>query len=196
VGFGLLGFVDDLIGSGHARGFRGHLAELSRGRLTTGGLKLLGGAAVAAVIAGARNPHSPGRLLVDAALIALCANLANQFDRRPGRVIKVAAVCFVVLVAAATLKDPLGGVAVVVGATLALAVDDLRERLMLGDVGANVVGACLGTGVVLAYTFPVRVGVLVAVAVLNLVGELSSFTRLIDAVPPLRALDRAGRRDP
>src|SRR4051794_5136691 len=196
VGFGLLGLLDDLVGTGHARGFRGHLAELSQGRLTTGGLKLIGGAAAAAVIAGARNPHSPGRLLVDAALIALAANLANQFDRRPGRVIKVAAVCFVVVVAAAPNRGPLGAVGVVVGATLAMVVDDLRERLMLGDVGANVVGACLGTGVVLAYSFPVRVGVLIAVAALNLVGELSSFTRLIDAVPPLRALDRAGRRDP
>lgn len=196
VGFGLLGLLDDLVGSGHARGFRGHLAELSHGRLTTGGLKLLGGAAVALVIAGAQDAHSPGRLLVDAALIALAANLANQFDRRPGRVMKVAAVCFVVVVAAAPNRSALGGVGVVVGATMALLIDDLHERLMLGDVGANVVGACLGTGVVLAYSFPVRVGVLVAVAALNLVGELSSFTRLIDAVPPLRALDRAGRRDP
>ena len=42
----------------------------------------------------------------------------------------------------------------------------------------------------------VRLEVLAFVAALNLVGELSSFTRLIDAVPPLRALDRAGRRDP
>jgi hypothetical protein len=50
--------------------------------------------------------------------------------------------------------------------------------------------------VVLAFSFPVRLGVLAVVAVLNLVGELSSFTRLIDAVPPLRAVDRAGRRDP
>jgi len=197
VSFGLLGLVDDLVGSGHARGFRGHLAELWHGRLTTGGLKLIGGVAAAAVIAGARNPHSPGRLVVDAAVIALSANLANQLDRRPGRVIKVAVVCFVVLVAAAPAnKDSLAGVGVVIGAALALAVDDLRERLMLGDVGANVVGACLGTAVVLAYSFPVRVGVLVAVAVLNLVGELSSFTRLIDAFPPLRALDRAGRQDP
>jgi hypothetical protein len=196
VGFGLLGLVDDLVGSGHARGFRGHLAELSHGRLTTGGLKLIGGIAVAAVIAGARNPHSPGRLLVDAALIALSANLANQFDRRPGRVLKVAVVCFVVLVAAAADRDSLAGVGVIVGAAAALVVDDLRERLMLGDVGANVLGACLGTGVVLVYSFPVRVGVLVAVAALNLIGELSSFTRLIDAFPPLRALDRAGRRDP
>jgi hypothetical protein len=196
VSFGLLGLVDDLVGSGHARGFRGHLAELSHGRLTTGGLKLLGGAATAAVIAAARNPHSLGRLLVDAALIALSANLANQLDRRPGRVIKVAVVCFVVLVAAAPSRDPLVGIGVVIGAALALVVDDLREVLMLGDVGANVVGACLGTGVVLAYSFPVRVGVLVAVAALNLVGELSSFSRLIDGFPPLRALDRAGRREP
>ena len=196
LGFGLLGLADDLVGSGHARGFRGHLAELAHGRLTTGGLKLLGGAAIAVVIAGARDPHSFGRLIADAALIALAANLANQLDRRPGRVTKVAVVAFVVLALAAANEDAVEGVAVIVGATAALFVDDLRERLMLGDVGANVVGACLGTSVVLAFSFPVRLGVLAAVALLNLVGELSSFTRLIDAVPPLRALDRAGRLDP
>jgi UDP-GlcNAc:undecaprenyl-phosphate/decaprenyl-phosphate GlcNAc-1-phosphate transferase len=196
VGFGLLGLLDDLVGSGHARGFRGHLTELARGRLTTGGLKLVGGAAVAAVIAASRNPDSPARLFADAALIALAANLANQLDRRPGRVTKVTVVAFVVLAAAISRPHDVEGVAVVIGATTALFLDDLREHLMLGDVGANVVGACLGTGVVLVCSFSVRLGVLAAVAVLNLVGELSSFTRLIDAVPPLRALDRAGRRDP
>jgi len=194
--FGLLGLADDLVGSGHARGFRGHLTELAHGRLTTGGLKLLGGAAIALVIAGVRDPHSIGRLLADAALIALAANLANQLDRRPGRMTKVAVAAFIVIAFAAVNEDTVEGVAVVVGAMAALFVDDLRERLMLGDVGANVVGACLGTSVVLAFSFPVRLGVLAAVAALNLVGELSSFTRLIDAVPPLRALDRAGRRDP
>jgi len=195
VGFGFLGLVDDLVGSGHARGFRGHLSELARGRLTTGGLKLVGGAAVASVIAGAWGSRSPGRLLADAALIALAANLANQLDRRPGRVTKVGLVAFVALAAAASNAEYIEGVAVVAGATAALLVDDLRERLMLGDVGANVLGACLGTGVVLACPFAVRLGVLVVVAALNLVGEVSSFTRLIDAVPPLRALDRAGRRE-
>ena len=105
-------------------------------------------------------------------------------------------VAFVLLCVAATHVSAIEGVAVVVGATAALLVDDLHERLMLGDVGANVLGAGLGTGVVLASPFAVRAAVLVAVAALNVLGELSSFTRLIDAVPPLRALDRAGRRDP
>ena len=202
VGFGVLGLLDDVVGSGHAQGFRGHIRELTRGRLTTGGLKLVGGAAIGLIVAGARDPGAPGRLLVDAALIALAANLANQLDRRPGRVIKAGLVAFVLLCLAASnvaTADGVGaleGVAVVVGATAALFVDDLRERLMLGDVGANVLGACLGTGVVLACPFGVRAGALVAVAVLNVIGELSSFTRLIDAVPPLRVLDRAGRRDP
>ena len=196
VGFGLLGLVDDIVGSGHARGFRGHISELARGRLTTGGLKLIGGAAVGLVVASGKDPGAPGRLLADAALIALAANLANQFDRRPGRVTKVGLLAFVLLAVFATNRAILQGVAVVTGATTALLVDDLRERLMLGDVGANVLGACLGTGVVLAYSFDVRVDVLVVVGLLNVVGELSSFTRLIDKVPPLRALDRAGRIDP
>jgi hypothetical protein len=194
--FGLLGLFDDVVGSGHAQGFRGHVGELVRGRLTTGGVKLVGGAAAALVVVTAVDDGSPGRLLVDAALVALAANLANQLDRRPGRVIKVGATAFLALAIATAARPALDGVAVVVGATVALLVDDLRERLMLGDVGANVLGACLGLGVVLTCSYEARVIVLVAVASLNLVGELSSFTRIIDAVPVLRAIDRAGRRDP
>jgi hypothetical protein len=194
--FGFLGLLDDVVGSGHAQGFRGHLSELGRGRLTTGGVKLVGGAAAALAVVSAVDGGSAGRLLPDAALVALAANLANQLDRRPGRVIKVGITAFVVLVAATAASPYLEGVGVIVGATAALVVDDLRERLMLGDVGANVLGGCLGISVVLSCSFGVRLGVLAAVALLNVVGELSSFTRLIDAVPPLRALDRAGRRDP
>jgi UDP-GlcNAc:undecaprenyl-phosphate GlcNAc-1-phosphate transferase len=194
--FGLLGLIDDVVGTGHARGFRGHVGELMHGRLTTGGLKLLGGAAVALAIAVDVDGTLPGRVLADAALIALAANLANQLDRRPGRVTKVAILAFVVLAATAATSHYLEGVAVVVGATAALLVDDLRERLMLGDTGANVAGAVLGLGAVFSFSFGVRLALLVAVAALNVLGELSSFTKIIDAVPPLRALDRAGRRDP
>jgi hypothetical protein len=83
---------------------------------------------------------------------------------------------------------------VVVGAALGLFLDDLHERLMLGDAGSNVVGAVLGLGVVVACGPGARNLVLVGVGALNVAGELVSFSRVIDAVPPLRAADRAGRR--
>ncbi|MGH9177930.1 MAG: hypothetical protein ACRD0N_05175, partial [Acidimicrobiales bacterium] len=87
----------------------------------------------------------------------------------------------------------LAGVAVVAGAAGALLLDDLRERLMLGDTGANALGGAVGLGVVLACAPATRTAVLVAVAALNLASEAVSFGRVIDAVPPLRAVDRWGR---
>ena len=194
VGFGLLGLVDDLGGVGEATGFRGHLVALGRGRLTTGGLKLAGGAAVALLVCGPVDGGRTSMLVADAALVALAANLGNLLDRRPGRVIKVGAVAFAVLAALVARRSVLTDVAVVVGAGLALLLDDLHEHLMVGDVGANVLGGAVGLGVVLTTSRPTRLVVLVVAAGLNLASEAVSFTRVIEAVPPLRALDRWGRR--
>jgi len=193
LGFGLLGAVDDLLGEGDARGFRGHVAALLGGRLTPGGVKLVGGVAVALVAVAPVSGESVGRLLVDGALVALAANLGNLFDRRPGRVIKVASVAFVALAVATGAAHALGGVAVIIGAALALLLDDLHERVMLGDAGANVLGAALGLGVVVSCAPRTRLVVLAVVAALNLLSEVVSFSRVIDAVPPLRFLDRTGR---
>ncbi|HEV2760239.1 MAG TPA: hypothetical protein VGV86_11780 [Acidimicrobiales bacterium] len=203
LGYGLLGLIDDLAGGGGGvaaadggaeRGFRGHLGALAQGRVTTGSLKLLGGGVLALLVVAPIVGESPGRLLADAALVALCANLANLLDRAPGRTVKCSVGAFFVLALAAHRTTPLTGTAVVVGAALGLLLDDLHERLMLGDAGSNVLGAVLGLGVVAACGPGARDVVLVLVAALNVAGELVSFSRVIDAVPPLRALDRAGRR--
>jgi hypothetical protein len=157
-------------------------------------MKLVGGAAVALVVVAPVAGQSIGRLLADGALVAMAANLGNLLDRRPGRVIKVAGVTFVALALATGAAHALGGVAVVVGAALALLLDDLHERLMLGDTGANLLGGALGLGVVAVGSPVARLGVLGVLAVLNGLSEWVSFSGVIERVPPLRALDRAGRK--
>lgn len=196
VGFGLLGFVDDLLGVGDSGGFRGHLRAMAKGRLTSGGVKLVGGGAVALISVAAVEPSSMGRLLVDGALVALSANLANLLDRAPGRCLKVTAVAFAVLAATAAADPILAGVALAVGAGLALVRADLGESVMLGDAGANVLGAALGLGVVLTAAPSTRSVVLVVLVALNLISEKVSFSRVIERVGPLRAIDRLGRRPP
>lgn len=190
--FGLLGFVDDVLGDGSARGFAGHVGALAQGRITTGFLKLFGGAAVAVVLVATPGFASGRRLIVDAVLIALAANLGNLLDRAPGRTIKFALVAYVPL--AVVLGAGPAGVAIApaMGAAIALLPDDLAERVMLGDTGANVIGAVLGLGVVLGRGETTRVTALVIVVVLTVVAEVSSFSRIIDRVPPLRWFDRLG----
>lgn len=197
LGMGLVGLLDDLAGGDDARGFRGHLTALAGGRLTTGSVKLFGGLAAATVaVAVATGPADPGvgRLVADAALVGLTANLGNLLDRRPGRAAKIGLGAYLAVAVASAADSSLAGVAVVAGAAAALLLDDLREHLMLGDTGANVVGGAVGLGVVMACAPSTRTIVLVVVVALNAISEVVSFGRVIDAVPPLRALDRWGRR--
>jgi UDP-N-acetylmuramyl pentapeptide phosphotransferase/UDP-N-acetylglucosamine-1-phosphate transferase len=192
-GFGLLGFMDDVLGS-EDRGFRGHLRALSRGRLTTGMLKLIGGAAIALVLAAAPGFVTGQRLVSDALLIALAANLGNLLDRAPGRALKCSLAAYVpIAIVAGT--GPVGiALAPVMGGALGLLPDDLRERMMLGDTGANVLGGVLGLAVVLECSRTTRNVVLIVLILLNVASELVSFSRVIEKVPPLRWLDRLGRQ--
>ncbi|HYI62788.1 MAG TPA: hypothetical protein VEW93_13400 [Acidimicrobiales bacterium] len=201
LGFGLLGLLDDLLESGEVKGFRGHLSSLARGRLTTGAVKLVGGGLVALVVAPARSHDRLLWLVLDAALIALGANLANLLDRAPGRVTKVALVTGV-LVIATHLSDasvvlvgsaPVG-LAVVLGAAAGLLLPDLREHVMLGDAGANVLGAAVALAFVTEVGAPGRLVALAVVVVLNGASEKVSFSRVITGTPVLRTLDRLGRR--
>ncbi len=197
-GFSLLGLLDDLAAHGDDRGFAGHLRALRHGRLTTGGLKLLAGGMLSLVVAIPVAGFGFPRLLLAGALISLAANLGNLFDRAPGRCVKVAVVAAVVLCACAGVVDRylLEGVLIVVGAAVGLGWFDLREKLMLGDAGSNVLGAVLGWGVVATTGLVVQCVVLAALLALNLLSEKVSFSQVIDSVGPLRAFDQLGRRPP
>ena len=193
LGFALLGFIDDVAVEQSAQGFRGHLRAMARGRLTTGGLKLAGGGLLALVLASPVAAGEPDRLVLDGLMIALAANLANLFDRVPGRVIKVGVIAYVPLAAAAGANVVGIALAPLMGSVVGLFPDDLRERIMLGDAGANALGAALGVGAMLTMT-PVGRNVTLAVLLtLNLLAEVFSFSKAIERVPPLRALDQLGR---
>jgi len=191
-GFGLLGFVDDMLGS-EDRGFRGHVQALSHGRLTSGMLKLIGGAAIALILAAQGGFVTGQRLVSDALLIALAANLGNLLDRAPGRLIKCSLLAYAPLAVVAGTGAVGVALAPVMGATTGLLPEDLRERLMLGDTGANVVGGVLGLAAVLECSRTARNVILVVLIALNLASELVSFSRVIDRTPPLRWFDRLGR---
>jgi UDP-N-acetylmuramyl pentapeptide phosphotransferase/UDP-N-acetylglucosamine-1-phosphate transferase len=133
------------------------------------------------------------RLLADALLIALAANLGNLFDRAPGRVIKCSLLAYVPIAIVAGAGAVGIAVAPLMGATLGILPDDLHERLMLGDTGANILGGILGLVVVLECDRTTRNVVLIVLVALNLASEFVSFSRVIERVRPLRWLDQLGR---
>jgi UDP-N-acetylmuramyl pentapeptide phosphotransferase/UDP-N-acetylglucosamine-1-phosphate transferase len=194
---GLVGGYDDLAGArpeqARDKGLAGHLAALRAGRVSAGAVKVAGIGAAAAVAAVLTRSGRGPAVLVDAVLttglVAGTANLVNLLDLRPGRAAKAGA-----LAAAATVRGPAGGlVAGPLGATLAVLPDDLGERIMLGDCGANAVGALLGLRLASIPGRGARAGLLAAVVALTLASEKVSFTKVIEATPGLRELDRLGR---
>lgn len=207
VGSGALGGYDDLWGATSSKGFKGHLSALARGEVTSGAVKILGigaaGLASAALLP--RHPLDSGRgfaagaadVLVNGAVIAASANLANLFDLRPGRAIKVGLLTGAPLLAASLAKDSARGAvlaAVPLGAGVALLPEDLGERAMLGDSGANALGALLGVAAVAGLRRPSRLLLLGVVTALTAASEKVSFTKVIAGNPVLNRLDMLGRR--
>ena len=191
-GAGALGGYDDLAGSGDRRGFRGHLGALAHGEVTTGAVKI-GGIGVTGLAASAVLGGSPVDTAVNAGLIAGGANLLNLFDLRPGRAIKVASLAGG-LIAVAGRPGAAATAGIPVGAALALAGEDLGERAMLGDCGANALGALLGAAAAASLPRSGRVAVLAGIVALTAASEKVSFTKVIQRTPPLHWLDMLGRR--
>ncbi|NLA10684.1 MAG: hypothetical protein GX883_00975, partial [Firmicutes bacterium] len=191
-GFAFLGLWDDLIAE-QISGFKGHFGAALQGRLTAGFLK-----AVTALLVGliftAALPLTPQRRLAALLLVLLSANGLNLFDRRPGRALKVffpGALLIIFLAfspaGAATLLLPL-----LVGA-LAVAPLDLGAKAMLGDCGANLLGAALGAAAVLYLAPGFQAALLLFWAALHLFSEYRSLSGVVEGSSFLRFLDYLGR---
>jgi UDP-N-acetylmuramyl pentapeptide phosphotransferase/UDP-N-acetylglucosamine-1-phosphate transferase len=204
LGAGALGAYDDLCGNADRRGLRGHLSALKAGELTTGGAKLLGIGALGLGCGALVRRGGLAEKALAGIVIAGAANAVNLLDLRPGRAVKAAALAAV----PGLVRRAVGGGydgdasrdgavalgAAGLGAAVALLPEDLGESAMLGDAGANALGALLGVAAAAGATRSGLVWRAAALTAVTLVSEKVSFTRLIAACPPLDALDRLGRR--
>jgi UDP-GlcNAc:undecaprenyl-phosphate/decaprenyl-phosphate GlcNAc-1-phosphate transferase len=191
-----LGLVDDIVSTRsdrpQPRGLRGHAAAVRRGELSAGALKAAGSLGLA-LYAMSYLRLSQARWLEAAAVLVLATHLFNLLDLRPGRSIKA----FVLLGAGLEIGSgdtrALWSLGLFAGPALVAGLFDLRERAMLGDSGASLLGALAGLWLVLTLS---GTGQLVALALLGgltAYGELRSISQLIERAPGLRQLDSWGR---
>jgi UDP-N-acetylmuramyl pentapeptide phosphotransferase/UDP-N-acetylglucosamine-1-phosphate transferase len=209
LGVATLGLIDDTLGEDRAglpappnpsgsparpnrRGWRGHGRAVLRGELSTGALKAAGSLGLALFAMSFEGLSKP-RWLLAVGVLVLATNAFNLLDLRPGRAIKA----FVLLGAGLTLGSlemrPLWSLGLFVAPALAAGLYDLRERAMLGDTGANVLGALAGLWLVLTLSGTGQLIALALLVAITLYGELRSISALVERTPGLRTLDSWGR---
>ncbi|MEA2355698.1 MAG: hypothetical protein QOD61_1827 [Solirubrobacteraceae bacterium] len=191
LGVAFLGLADDALAD-RARGWRGHAAAVMRGDFSTGALKAIGSAGLA-LYAMARPDVGAARFALGAAVLVLATNAFNLLDLRPGRAVKA----FVLLGVGLTLGSgelvPLWAVGLFVGPVLVVGIYDVRELGLLGDTGANVVGAVAGAWLVLTLSDVGLVIALLGLAGVTAYGEFRSISEFVERTPGLRHLDSVGR---
>lgn len=195
IGMCFVGLIDDVLGDRGSRGFRGHLGAALKGRLTTGLFKAFAGFLIAMAASFPFSRHL-WEVVLNAALIALCANIFNLLDIRPGRACKIFFPAFAATVA---LTWGLGNAFIpyalsCCAVALLLFPGDLSEKYMLGDAGSNVLGATVGLGLALGTGAWWRLGLTIFLIILTLLSEKFSFSAIIESNRVLNRLDNLGRK--
>jgi UDP-N-acetylmuramyl pentapeptide phosphotransferase/UDP-N-acetylglucosamine-1-phosphate transferase len=189
----LVGIIDDVLGTRTVTGLKGHLGRLLRGELTTGGLKAVA-IALGSLIVFAGTVGF-WEALLNAALVSLFVNTLNMFDLRPGRAGKIFLLIALAVTITAWNNPNLIPMWAVVGSLAAFFPLDLRAKAMMGDAGANTLGAVVGLTVALTLGVEARLGILGVLVILHVLAERYSFSKIIAGNRFLSFLDLLGRRD-
>lgn len=197
LGVALLGLIDDLLSGppAQSRGWRGHGAAVLGGGVSTGALKAVGSLGLALfVLSGQGYPN--GRYLLAVALLVLATNLFNLLDLRPGRAVKGFVLLGIGITLGAWDVRPLEALGLFAAPVLVVGLFDVRERAMLGDTGANLIGGLAGLWLVLSLGAAGQAIALAVILLITVYGEFRSISALIERTPLLRQIDSIGRNVP
>lgn len=194
----LVGLLDDIVGTGEAKGIKGHFSKGLEGFVSTGALKALFIILISFIVAFG-NSGGPIDLWRNAAIISLSTNAFNALDVRPGRALKVfwvsslfTLICFGLLTGWDITDEGIILTLPVLASTATYGLHDLKERLMMGDAGANTIGASLGQLLILAPRPALRTLILATLFFFQVLIEISSVSRMVERSRVLRWVDALG----
>jgi len=187
----LTGFIDDVLGDATIKGIKGHVAELIKGRISTGGVKL-----IITVLVGMFVSRYYHKSLIAwgvyALLFSLFVNFINLMDLRPGRAIKV----FLLSVILLMILGGFSNVWILTPVLTALPFHmkgEMEEKYMLGDTGANLLGGIAGFYAIKAVTLAPAAVMAAVLLSIHVIAEYRSLSRFIESIPALRFIDQLWR---
>ncbi|MEJ6950124.1 UDP-N-acetylmuramyl pentapeptide phosphotransferase [Natronospora cellulosivora (SeqCode)] len=186
-----LGFLDDIAGSKEKQGFKGHFQSFLEGNITTGFLKASISLITVFLVFYSYQLNSIFELFINIGIILLMTNFLNLLDLRPARAIKF----FFLISLLVLLFMPITSlyflpIYLVIIIYLPL---ELKNKLMLGDMGANFLGAVLGFSIVLFENIALKFFILLILVILTLISEKLSISKLISSNTVLNYIDQIGR---
>ncbi len=185
------GILDDILCDGSIKGLKGHLGHLLRGRLTTGSFKAIMAGVVALIISMELSTDFFERSL-NSLLFMLFTNFFNLLDLRPGRAIKVFFLAWSMPFCISSFNEYWAMLCPLAGGIVAYLPYEMKREGMMGDAGANGIGAGIGLYYCYGLNPLAKTMAVIILAVLHIISEMYSFTEFIRNNKVLRYIDDLG----
>ncbi|MCK8817535.1 hypothetical protein MWH28_09220 [Natroniella sulfidigena] len=189
---GVLGIIDDYYGDHQNSGLSGHLGEfIANSNVTTGLLKAVFISLIVFLLITELVDGLVG-ITINFLLVVLMTNFINLLDLRPGRALKGFIIVSVPLFLVTTSLFDRLIIPLLVMILIMLPVD-LKAEAMLGDVGANLLGAFLGLSLVFSAPESYKILIVLFLVAMHIYTEKVSLTEVIAQNEFLDRLDKLGR---